>query len=142
MELNVYSENGVLEIGHNLLPNFNCIINVYREPNLKIKIGDDCMMGPNVEISASDAHCIYQIEDGKILNRGSNITIGNHCWLTTNTTVLKGVTITDNCIIGTSSTVTKDCLVSNAIYAGTPAKLIKENINWDYEFPKGERHVL
>lgn len=141
MELHVWSEGGSLEIGENLLPNFNCRINVYREPNLHVKIGDNCMMGPNVEISASDAHCIYQTDDGKVLNKGKNITIGNHCWFTSNVSVFKGVTIADNCIFGAGANITKDCLTPNGLYVGTPAKLIKENVNWDYDFPEGEYHV-
>lgn len=141
MEMHVWSDGGSLEIGENLLPNCNCRINVYREPNLHVKIGDNCMMGPNVEISASDAHCIYQTTNGQILNRGKDITIGNHCWFTTNVSVFKGVTIADNCIFGAGSNVTKDCLTPNGLYVGSPAKLIKENVNWDYDFPKGEHHV-
>ena len=141
MELNVWSENGSLEIGHNLLPNFNCRINVYREPDLHVKIGDNCMMGPNVEISASDAHCIYQTTDGTVLNRGKDVIIGNHCWFTSNVSVFKGVTIADNCIFGAGAIVTKECLTPNALYVGSPAKMIKENVNWDYDFPKGETHV-
>ncbi len=141
MELHVWSENGSLEVGHNLLPNFNCRINVYREPNLHVKIGDDCMMGPNVEISASDAHCIYQTTDGKVLNRGGNITIGNHCWLTSNVSVFKGVTIADNCIFGAGANVTRDCTIPNALYVGSPAKMIKENVNWSYHFPEGDTYV-
>lgn len=127
-----------LEIGHNLLPNTNCIIRVYRESGLTVKIGDNCMMGPNVEIAASDAHCIYSTDTKKPLNRGKDITIGNHVWMTTNVKVLKGTRIADNCIIGINSVVTKDCLQENGLYIGSPAKLIKENVNWDYEFPEGE----
>ena len=137
MEINVTNGN-FLEIGHNLLPNFNCKINAYREPGLNIKIGDNCMMGPNVEISASDAHCIYDTETQKPINYGKNITIGDHVWMTTNVTVLKGVTIANNCIIGINSIVTKDCTQEKGLYIGSPAKLIKENVNWDYDFPKGE----
>ncbi len=141
MDIHVWSKGGSLEIGHNLLPNINCRINVYREPDLHVKIGDDCMMGPNVEISASDAHCIYQTTDGTVLNRGKNITIGNHCWFTSNVSVFKGVTITDNCIFGAGANVIHDCLIPNALYVGTPAKLIKENVNWCYDFPKGDKYV-
>ncbi len=141
MEMHVWSKGGTLEIGHNLLPNINCRINAYREPDLHIKIGDNCMMGPNVEISASDAHCIYQTTDGKVINKGGNVTIGNHCWFTSNVSVFKGVTIADNCIFGAGTNVIHDCTTPNSLYVGTPAKLIKENVNWDYDFPKGEYRV-
>ena len=86
------------------------------------------MMGPNVIISASDAHCIYQTTDGRVLNRGKDVIIGNHCWFTSNIFVFKGVTIADNCIFGAGANVTKDCLTKNALYVGTPAKMIKENV--------------
>jgi len=125
-----------LEIGHNLLPNTNCKIRVYRESGLSVKIGDYCMMGPNVDIAASDAHCIYDVNSKKVLNKGKNIIIGNHVWLTSDVKVLKGVTIADNCIIGANSIVSKDCTQEYGLYAGSPAKLIRENVNWHYHFPK------
>ena len=134
MEILAFNGNRI-EIGHNLLPNKNCKILAYREPGLNVKIGDNCMMGPNVEIAASDAHCIYEIESGKVINKGQSINIGNHVWMTTNVKILKGVTIANNCIIGINSVVTQNCLEENGLYAGTPAKLIKQGINWDYHFP-------
>ena len=130
-----------LEIGHNLLPNVNCKIRVYRESGLNVKIGDDCMMGPNVDIAASDAHCIYDMNTKKVLNKGKDIIIGNHVWLTSNVTVLKGTTIADNCIIGINSVVSKDCEKENGLYVGSPAKLIKENVNWYYHFPQNGEYI-
>jgi acetyltransferase-like isoleucine patch superfamily enzyme len=60
--------------------------------------------------------------------------------MTTGITIFKGVKIADNTIIASNSIVTRDCPTPNAIYSGTPAKLIKENINWEYEYPpKGEK---
>ena len=47
--------------------------------------------------------------------------------------ILKGVTIGDNCIIGAGSIVTKPFDKGNVIIAGVPAKIVKENINWDYK---------
>lgn len=140
-DFHIWSKGGVLEVGHSLLASPNCRINVYREPGLSIKIGDYCMFGPNVEISASDAHCIYNTTDGKIINKGKDVVIGNHCWLTSNVSVFKGVTIADNCIFGAGAIVTRDCLTENALYVGSPAVPVKENVNWDYNFPEGEFHV-
>lgn len=136
MYISAMSKGGTIEIGHNLLPNTNCRILNYREPNLKIKIGDNCMMGPNVIVQSSDAHPIIDIETGKAINKGADVIIGDHVWMTTDVMVMKGVTIAPDCIIGARSIVSKDCLEPNSIYAGTPAKLIKSGYNWQHEFPQ------
>lgn len=135
MYISAMSKGGTIEIGHDLLPNTKCRILNYREPNLHIKIGDCCMMGPNVIVQSSDAHPIIKIETGKAINRGADVEIGDHVWMTTNVMVMKGVKIANNCIIGANSIVSKDCPEPNSIYAGTPAKLIKSGYNWNYEFP-------
>jgi len=44
--------------------------------------------------------------------------------------ILKGVTIGDNSIIAAGSVVTKD-VPNNCLVAGNPAKIIKENIDWE-----------
>ena len=132
MYISAMSKNGTIEIGHDLLPNINCQILNYREDNLNIKIGDYCMMGPNVIVQSSDAHPIIDIKENKVINKGRDVVIGNHCWLTTNVCVMKGVKIAPDCIIGARSIVSKDCIEPNSIYSGAPAKLIKSGFNWDY----------
>ena len=52
---------------------FNC--NTYCE------IGKDCMISYNVTLYNTDAHPIFDIETGKIINKVKGIKIGNHCWL-------------------------------------------------------------
>lgn len=134
MYISAMSKNGTIEIGRNLLPNTNCKILNYREPDLNIKIGDDCMMGPNVVIQSSDAHPIFEIDAKKIINKGADIEIADNVWMTTNVMVMKGVKIAKGCIIGANSIVSKDCPEENSIYAGTPCKLIKSGCTWTHEF--------
>ena len=105
------------------------------EPNLKITLGEDCMVAADVTIRTSDAHAIRDINTNEILNFGGDVSIGKHCWITKDVYILKGVTLADNLVIGTGSIVSKDCMVSNSIYAGIPAKLIKENVVWQRETP-------
>ncbi len=56
--------------------------------------------------------------------------IGNHVWIGENALILKGVKIGDNSIVGAGSVVTKD-VPNNSIVAGNPARIIKNNINWE-----------
>ncbi len=124
----------------NIGENFSCknqtSILLHKEDKLAITIGDDCMFGSNVVLRSSDAHAIINIDTNKVTNLGKDITIGNHCWLAMNTTVLKGVNIKNNCVIATGSIVTKNCEEENSIYAGVPAKLVKKGITWNRETPQ------
>ena len=53
------------------------------------------------------------------------ITIGNHVFIGTNTTILKGVSIGENAVIGACSLVTRD-IPPSEIWGGVPAKFIKK----------------
>lgn len=97
----------------------------------KIRCYDNITIGNNVAISEnftiwdSDAHAIV----GKETEKTKPIVIGNHVWIGTNVTVLKGVSIGDGAIIAAGSVVTKD-VPANALAAGVPAKVIKQNVEW------------
>lgn len=108
----------------------NCFINVGKEANQKVKIGDNCMFGSFITIRATDAHTIIDTNTKQILNYDKNVVIGNRVWLARDVAVMKGVKIADNCVVGTCSVVTKPLTEENAIYAGSPAKKIKSNIEW------------
>lgn len=126
-------DNCTVEIGENLYTNgFNLFV---MEDNTKVSIGNDCMISNSVMFYASDTHSILN-ENGQLTNCGKYIDIGNHVWIGYNATICKNITIADNCIVGTGSVVTKSCDKSNSIIAGNPAKIVKENINWDKKRPK------
>ncbi len=91
----------------------------------KIEIGDNVAISHDVTIMDSDAH--DGLWDG--YEKTKPIKIGNHVWIGTRVTILKGVTIGDNAIIAAGSVVTKN-VPNNTIVAGVPAKVIKTNINW------------
>ena len=91
----------------------------------KIEIGENVAISHDVTIMDSDAH--EGIWEG--YEKTKSIKIGNHVWIGTRVTILKGVTIGDNAIIAAGSVVTKD-VPNNTVVAGVPAKVIKTNINW------------
>lgn len=46
-----------------------------------ISVGDDCMLASEVTLDQFDAHHIFDLESGKRLNRGKDISVGNQVWL-------------------------------------------------------------
>lgn len=114
-------ENAKLSIGRGYV-NRNAQIRCQKE----ITIGDDVAIARDVYIMDSDSHSI--LEDGYEMARP--ISIGNHVWIGARAMILKGVTIGDGAIIAAGSVVTKD-VPSMAVVAGVPAKVIKENVDWN-----------
>ena len=95
----------------------------------KIIIGQDCMFARNVNLRTTDSHSIVD-GDGKRLNPGKDIIIGNHVWIGTDVLVLKGTCIPDNCIVSAKALVAAHEYEQNSIIGGVPAKKIKCDVNW------------
>lgn len=136
-----------LVLGRSDAPVDNCVVHIGKrcsmgglfmqihEDGMKVTIGDDCMFSVNIRFWTSDMHSILD-SDGNVTNFGKHITIGNHVWLGANVTLCKNTIIADNCIVGTQSVVAGKFTTPNCIMAGNPARVVKENINWDRKFPK------
>lgn len=87
-----------------------------------ITIGDDCLIGPNVQILTVSHNKDAEKRLDK-LNYAANVTIGNNVWIGAGAIILPGVTLGNNAIIGAGSVVTKD-VSENTTVAGNPAKII------------------
>lgn len=85
-----------------------------------VTIGSGCQFGPNVKIFDNN-HC-FDKEHGVLSSHDTRkITIGSHCWIAANVTILQGTMIGDRCVIGagcvvkgnvpTASVVTQDSKV-------------------------------
>jgi len=124
--------NNSIKIGKNL-----SMVGGYiqaEDNNTFITIGDECMFSAEILVRTSDGHAILDNQTHEVINSGKNITIGNHVWLSFKTTVLKGSKIGDDSIVATGAIVTKDYFnQKNVILAGIPAKVVKENINWNWQ---------
>lgn len=95
-----------------------------------VNIGNDCMLANSVDIRNTDSHSILN-DRGERINLAADITIGNHVWIGIRCLILKGTTIPDNCVVGAQSIVTGTLRATeNVLIAGSPAKIIKEGINW------------
>ena len=125
------SKNSQLIIGNNTSI-FGATFILHKEPNLKIIIGNDCMIAKEVLFQTTDSHTIYN-SYGKILNKPRDIILENHVWIARRAIILKGSFIPQNSIVGIGSIYTQKSnqeKKSGVICTGIPAKIIKENINW------------
>jgi len=93
-----------------------------------ITIGNDVIMGPNVQVF-SENHAFTDpnltIKEQGVIK--DPVVIGNNCWIGGGATILAGVHIGDGCVIAAGSVVTKS-VAANSIVAGVPAKVIKSRV--------------
>jgi len=94
-----------------------------------IIIGERSMISSYVQIRAGDSHSILDME-GHRLNKGENVIVGPHCWIGEGAKILKGVKLEGDDIVSTGAIVTKS-FPKNVLAGGVPAKIIRENVNWD-----------
>lgn len=109
-----------IEVGKNFFANYNCtILDV-----AKVKIGDNCMMAPNVAIYTA-GHPIHPDTRNTAYEYGIEVNIGNNVWIGGNSVICPGVTIGDNVVIGAGSVVTKD-IPDWSVAAGNPCRVIRK----------------
>ena len=118
----LFNNTGTTTFGKNFSANKNCFISCDNE----IIFGNDCLLGWNINIRDSDGHKIYPSKNAK-----KNIKIGNHVWICANVNILKNNTIGDNCVVGYNSCLSGISSGDNKLICGYPAKVIKENIEWE-----------
>ena len=96
-----------------------------------IHIGKDCLFSHDIFIRTTDSHSIIDSNHNRI-NYAHNIIIDNHVWIGMQCLILKGAHIGANSIVGARSIVssTLQC-TNNVIICGSPARIIKNGINWD-----------
>ena len=128
-ELWIEGDNCLLQIGE--YTSFENAHLAVTENNSKIIIGEDCMFAYDIDVRTGDSHSIIDEITKKRTNYAKNVVIGNHVWIASHCSILKGVTINDNCVIATRSTVTKSFAEKGLLIGGCPAKMLKNNINWD-----------
>ncbi|MFE7980545.1 sugar O-acetyltransferase [Streptomyces shenzhenensis] len=88
-----------------------------------ITIGEDCQIGPNVQL-LTPTHPLEPQPRRDKLEAALPITIGDNVWLGGGVIVCPGVTIGDHSVIGAGSVVTKD-ISANVLAVGNPARPIR-----------------
>ena len=113
-----------IQIGDRTFININCTVLDAPINQGAISIGDDCLIGPNVQLLAV-SHAIEPKQRLQKENFAAPITIGNNVWIGAGVIVLAGVTIGENAVVGAGSVVTKD-VAANTVVAGNPAIKLKD----------------
>jgi len=106
-----------ISIGARTFINFNCtILDV-----VPVHIGEDCQIGPNVQIYTPEHPLQAEIRRTG-LESGRPVSIGNNVWIGGGAIILPGVTIGDDAVIGAGSVVTRD-VPAGAVAMGNPARV-------------------
>ncbi|MEU9354529.1 sugar O-acetyltransferase [Streptomyces griseoloalbus] len=89
----------------------------------RITIGEDCQIGPNVQL-LTPTHPVEPQPRRDKLEAALPITIGDNVWLGGGVIVCPGVTIGDNSVIGAGAVVTKD-IPADVVAVGNPARPVR-----------------
>lgn len=110
--------NAELTIGRNTYFNGSFI-----DCTSQITIGSDCAVADGVRIMDNSWHLNN--------SRGRRVKIGNKVWIATNAIILPDITIGDGAIVAAGAVVARD-VPPKCLVAGVPAKIIKENVEWNH----------
>ena len=100
--------------------------------NTYCNIEENCMLSYGITLYNTDGHPIFDKDTRKIINKIKGITIGKHSWIGMNATILKNSFVPPNSIIGCNTVFSGGGKThSYCAFAGNPARIVKENVDWD-----------
>ncbi len=117
-----------ISLGENFYANTHCVI----LDCAKVAIGDQVMLGPNVNLFTA-GHPLHHVPRSQGIEYAFPIVIGNYVWIGGGVIVTPGVTIGDKSVIGAGSVVTRD-IPPNSIAVGNPCRVIREIIDEDQRY--------
>lgn len=95
-----------------------------------ITLGSDCLLSSDIMVRTGDSHSVLDT-NGKRINRSKDVVLGDHVWVGNRAILLKGSAIGRDSIVASGGIITKAFHTTNCVLGGNPARIIKENINWD-----------
>ena len=120
------ASGGVISLGDDFSCNNNCFLYSMES----ISVGDNVLLGWNINIRDNDGHPIYH--EGTLCNPNKPIVLHDNIWIASYVDILKGVELASGTIIGTRSLVTKGTTEENTIIGGSPAHKIRDNVTWEH----------
>lgn len=115
----------MLEFGNHCKINANAKIICYKG----IKFGTEDLISWDCTFMDTDFHSIIN-EQGQIVNENRNIVIGDHVWITSNCTILKGTTIENDCVVAAGSLISGKKVKENHAIITNNGRVLKSQINW------------
>ncbi|MGO5051277.1 sugar O-acetyltransferase [Lachnospiraceae bacterium LCP25S3_G4] len=109
-----------IHVGDNFYANFDCVMLDAAE----IKIGNNCMIAPQVGLYTATHPLDVARRVDQLLEYAQPITIGDNCWIGGHATILPGVTLGDNVVVAGGAVVTKS-FGNNVVIGGNPARVLK-----------------
>ncbi|WP_347019150.1 acyltransferase [Acinetobacter calcoaceticus] len=104
------------------LNNFQSPGTYFQNFNAQIYIGKGSYIAPNVGIITAN----HDLADLDTHMDGSDVIIGEKCWIGMNSVILPGVELGNRTIVAAGTVVTKSFKQGNIVLGGVPAKIIKE----------------
>lgn len=117
-------QDSTIIVGNNFYCNKNCLFRAYDD----ITIGEDVLMGWDIEMNTNDGH-LLEINHEIKLNHGP-IILGDHVWVASHVGFAKNSSVPSGAVIAQRSLVTNAFNKQKALIAGIPAKEILDNIQW------------
>jgi acetyltransferase-like isoleucine patch superfamily enzyme len=90
----------------------------------RVTIGEDCRIGPEVFITASDYGLAPEEKISQQPRNERDVVIGDDVWLGARVFVAAGVTIGDGCVVSAGSVVSKS-LPPGSVAVGIPARIVR-----------------
>ncbi|HET6226842.1 MAG TPA: acyltransferase [Bacteroidia bacterium] len=91
-----------------------------------VEIGSNCAISWGVTIIDDNHHQVLPATG----EQKKQVKIKDHVWIGCNVTILAGSEVGKNCIVAAGSIV-KGLFPDNVMIAGNPAKIVKQDINWE-----------
>ena len=115
---------GTITFGHNFWSNKNCTF----WSSKHISFGENVLLGWNIVFRDADGH--QMLENGIPRPVDGDIIIGNHCWICSESHILKNSGLGNDCVLGYGSLLVNKYYNNNVLYIGRPAIPKKYNISW------------